>query len=282
MRRQGESETEATMEMPRVTSSPATGSVFDGVWRPDYPPPGPDAAPDVISFDGRFFECRSCNPPYRAPADGRDHAVQGNPRFATIAITVVDDWTVRQVGRRGGAVVFESTMVVAADGSTMTETRTAVQRAGDVLVPIASKIPGDSREGPRFVRFGMGSVRVGPAEVGAHLVSGRWRVVEQDLVDHDEDTSYQVVDASLRMSDRMGRSFQAPLDGTIAPYQGDPRFTAVTVRMVDDRTIEESNLSGGDVVQVTHWQVDPDGRTMHVRFDDTHGHVMEQTGHKLP
>jgi hypothetical protein len=25
----------------------------------------------------------------------------------------------------------------------------------------------------------------------------------------------------------------------------------------------------------------PDGATLHVRFDDTHGHVMEQTGHKL-
>jgi hypothetical protein len=25
----------------------------------------------------------------------------------------------------------------------------------------------------------------------------------------------------------------------------------------------------------------PDGKTMHVRFDDTHGHVQEQDGHKV-
>ena len=54
------------------------------------------------------------------------------------------------------------------------------------------------------------------------------------------------------------------------------------MRAIDERTIEESNLDGDAVVQVTRWQIDPDGRTMHVRFDDTHGHVMEQTGHRLP
>jgi len=39
---------------------------------------------------------------------------------------------------------------------------------------------------------------------------------------------------------------------------------------------------GDAVALVTRWHVDADGRTMHARFDDTHGHVMEQTGHKLP
>jgi hypothetical protein len=83
-----------------------------------------------------------------------------------------------------------------------------------------------------------------------------------------------------------GRNGRADLpyrgDGAVAPYLGDSRFTGVSVRRIDERTIEESDLSGDAVVQVTRWQVDPDGRTMHVRFDDTHGHVTEQTGHKLP
>jgi hypothetical protein len=46
--------------------------------------------------------------------------------------------------------------------------------------------------------------------------------------------------------------------------------------------MEESNYSGDELVQVTRWHVDPDGTTMHVRFDDTRGHVMDQTGHELP
>jgi len=32
---------------------------------------------------------------------------------------------------------------------------------------------------------------------------------------------------------------------------------------------------------VTRWSIDSDGKTMHARFDDTHGFVQEQTGHKV-
>jgi hypothetical protein len=80
----------------------------------------------------------------------------------------------------------------------------------------------------------------------------------------------------------MGRSYRAKLDGTDAPYQGDSEFTAVSVRMIDTRTIEESDKTAGRVVKISRWTIDPDGKTMHARFDDTHGRIQEQTGHKLP
>jgi hypothetical protein len=51
--------------------------------------------------------------------------------------------------------------------------------------------------------------------------------------------------------------------------------------MVDSRTIEESDKKGGKVVKISRWNVGPDGKTMHVRFDNTHGFVQEQTGHKV-
>ena len=243
--------------------------------------PGSEELPDVLSLAGGIYECHSCHPPYRVAADGEEHVVEGNPRFDTIAITVVDDWTVRQVGRRGGVVVFESTTVVAADGRTTTETRTAAKQVGEVLEPITVTPADEPDSGPRPVLFRLSAARAGSVTPGAHLLSGSWRVVELDLVHHEEDTTYQVAADVLTMSDRMGRSFKAGLDGAIAPYVGDARFTGVSVTLIDERTIEESDLNGDTVVQVTRWQVDPDGRTMHVRFDDTRGHVMEQTGHKL-
>ena len=256
-------------------------SVFDGTWRPYYEPPGPDAAPEVLTLAEGIYECLSCDPPFRVSADGRDHAVEGNPRFESISITVADDWTVRQAGRRRGAVVFESTTIVAVDGNSMTETRTAATKVGDVLVPILSTLAGEIDGEPRPVLFRKSAARVGAAQEGAHLLSGSWRVVELDLVNHDEDTTYRIADGALTMADRMGRSFLARLDGPVAPYRGDARFTGVSVRLIDEWTIEESNLNGDTIIQVTRWHVDPDGRTMHVRFDDTHGHVMEQTGYKL-
>jgi hypothetical protein len=256
-------------------------SVFDGTWRPDYDPSDSQEAPDVLELSGGTYHCHSCDPPFSVPADGQDHVVQGHPKFDTIAITVLDDWSIRKVGHRGAAVVFESTTVVAADGQTTTEEYTAVMKVGEDVVPITAPLMPGTGSAARPVLFGVTARRVGSAMPGAHLLSGRWKVLERDLVNHDEDTTYLVADGSLKMVDALGRSFRAKLDGTMAPYRGDPRFTGVSVRLIDDRTIEESDLSRETVVQVTRWSVDPDGTTMHVRFDDTRGHVMEQTGHKV-
>jgi hypothetical protein len=249
-----------------MASSPAifAQSLFDGTWRPDPQRPGPDEKPDVLTLSNGMYECQSCRPPYRVAADGQDHAVSGNPRFDTVAITIVDSHTVLKTARRNGAIVVESRTVVAADGNSKTETQTV---AG---------------VGPRPFHFAAKATRVTPAAAGSHALSGSWRVLEADLVNHDEDTTYRVADGTLTMNDRMGRSFAVKLDGTVAPYRGDDRYTGVAARWIDDRTIEESDRNGDSVVLVAQWQVEPDGRTMHVRFDDTHGHVMEQTGHKLP
>ncbi|HET9613887.1 MAG TPA: hypothetical protein VFP22_03655 [Candidatus Limnocylindrales bacterium] len=256
-------------------------SPFDGTWRPRYEPPRPDTLPDVHSLADGVFECQSCHPPFRVPADGGPHAVDANPRFEWLEVTVADDRTVQLTGRRNGAVTYRSTMHVAADGDHLTETYTAVMPVGDVLVPITSNVRAGAGGEPEMVMFRAVSERVGSKTPGAHLVSGRWRVLEIDLLDHDEDTTYRLADGRLSMSDRLGRSYTAQVDGAIAPYVGDPRFTGVSVRQIDEWTIEESNLSGDAVVQVTTWHVDADGQTMHVRFDDTHGGVMEQAGYRI-
>ena len=213
--------------MAGASRSPAPESIFDGTWRPHYEPPGPDELPDVLSLAGGIFECHSCRPPYRVAADGAEHAVEGNPRFETLAVTVVDDRTVRLVGRRGGASRRTSRRwSLAPTATTMTETRTAAKQVGASWC--RSCDPG--RRGRRPDRDPSCSASPPPASdrptAGAHLLSGTWKVVELDLLNHDEDTTYRIADGSLAMSDRMGRSFTARLDGSIAPYVGDPRFTA--------------------------------------------------------
>ena len=51
--------------------------------------------------------------------------------------------------------------------------------------------------------------------------------------------------------------------------------------MKDGRTIVESDFNKGHVVKIATWTLSPDGTTMHVRFDDTKGHIQEQDGHKV-
>ena len=54
----------------------------------------------------------------------------------------------------------------------------------------------------------------------------------------------------------------------------------MSVKRIDSHTIEESDKKDGKVVKISLWAVSSDGNTMHVRFDDTHGDVQEQNGHK--
>jgi hypothetical protein len=105
--------------------------------------------------------------------------------------------------------------------------------------------------------------------------------VEADLPNHEEDTTYRVVAGVLSMRDGFGRGYDAPLNGMPAPYLGDPRFTTVSVRQVDDWTFEELDRSGDQTVLNTRWRVDPDGRTIHVRFQHATGLVQEQDGQRI-
>ncbi len=153
--------------------------------------------------------------------------------------------------------------MVSADGTTKTEVQTIYDMA------------------PRPIEFATHSTRVSAGPRGSHTISGEWRVTDGDLTNHAEDTIIQVTDNALSMSDRMGRTFSAKLDGTDAPYHGSHEFTSLSLKVIDKNTIEESDKKDGNIVKISLWSIGPDGKTMHVRFDDTHGHVQEQDGHKL-
>lgn len=238
--------------------------LFDGIWRPD--PQHPDRPPDELELVDGMYACLSAEPPYRVPADGQAHPVEGQGSFDTLAITIPDQRTVRRVATLDGNVVLEATAVVSPDGTEKTELQ---------------RLPGMG-PGPGVV-VSIRSMRLGtvaPAE--RHAICGRWKVVEFDLPNHEEDTEYRIVDGVLSMHDGFGRSFEAPLDGTSVPYVGDTRFASVSVRWIDEATIEEVDRDAdGAVFLTTQWHVDPDRRTMHVRFEYASGLVQEQAGQRI-
>ena len=247
-------------------SAPAWAeSVFEGTWRPEYPQKfGPGQKHDVIDLKNGVYECHSCMPPYSQKADGLDHAVSNDPDYDTRRISILDARTVLRTARKGGKVVVESKLIAAADGATLTELQTVMMF---------------SPTHPTVVRIR--SRRIGPGGPGSHPVSGEWQRLDYDLPNNDEDTTFHVEGDTLSMSDKFGRSFSARLDGSDAPYVGSPDFTSVSVKLVDARTIEERDKNGGKVVKITRWAVDPNGTTIHARFDDTHGRIQEQAGHKV-
>jgi hypothetical protein len=238
-------------------------SLFDGTWRPDPQRPGPDAPVEELLLADGAYACLTCSPPYRVAADGQAHPIDAAKPGDTVAISVIDDRTVRRVVERDGVRVVEATTVLSPFGHTKRETQHRLD------------------SGPVGLDFEITSRRVADGPAGAHRLSGRWQVVEADLPNHEEDTSYRIADGVLSMRDGFGRSFDAPLDGTVVPYRGDSRFTTVSCRQLDDATIEEVDRRGQELVLTTTWRVDPDGRTIHVRFEYANGLVQDQDGQRL-
>jgi hypothetical protein len=238
-------------------------SAFEGTWRPDPQRPSHPGKPQTAELIHGEYECPSCTPPYKIKADGHDQPLQGNPYYDTIGIAVIDDHTITKTGKKDGNVTLDSKVTVSADGATKTEVQT---QTGSTPLPMELTVT---------------YARVSPGKPGSHAVSGAWRITEVDVTNHAEDTTFKVNAGTLSMSDRMGRSFAAKFDGTRAPYKGSDEFDGVSLKLIDERTIEESDLKDGKVVKISRWALSPDGQTLHARFDDTHGHIQEQDGHKV-
>jgi hypothetical protein len=238
-------------------------SVFNGTWRPDPEVYSSARKPDVVELANGYYDCQTCTPPYKIKADGLDQAISGNPYYDSLSITTVDQRKVMKTAKKSGKTIAESEIVVSADGKTATERQTVYFMA------------------PRPIEMTTRSLRVSAGSLGSHLISGTWRATDAEVSNHAEDTIFKISGDTLEMSDRMGRSFAAKLDGTEAPYKGSDEFSSVTLKKIDDHTIEESDRRGGKVVKISLWSIGHDGMTMHVRFDNTQGYVQEQTGHKV-
>jgi hypothetical protein len=202
-------------------------------------------------------------PPYKVRADGHDHPLQGNPFYDTINIAVIDTHAITKTGKKDGKVTLDAKVTVSADGATKTEVQTQI---GSTPFPIEITVK---------------YARVSAGKPGSHAVSGGWQMTEADVSNHAEDTTFKVSGDALSMIDRMGRSFTAKFDGTPAPYKGSDGFKRVSLKLVDERTIEESDLNDDKVVKISRWALSPDGQTIHARFDDMPGHIQEQDGHKV-
>jgi endonuclease YncB( thermonuclease family) len=80
--------------------------------------------------------------------------------------------------------------------------------------------------------------------------------------------TYKVDGDSLTMSNPTGQTYTAKLDGTDAPYKGDPGTTSVSLRRVDKNTLEETDKRDGKVINVSRMTVAADGKSMTIAFDD--------------
>jgi hypothetical protein len=127
----------------------------------------------------------------------------------------------------------------------------------------------------------MTRVKDGPA--GANLISGSWRAEKMEQsTESGLLWTYQISNDQIMMTTPTGQSYTAKLDGSDAPYKGDPGITSVSVKMRGKDTLEETDKRDGKVIYISKMTVSPDGKTMKIVMDDklqgriTKGDAMKQ------
>jgi len=227
-------------------------SQFNGTWKFSPSSLQFDKKPDEYLLQDGMYDCKTCVPPISIKADGMDQKVTGHPYFDTMSVKAVDDHNVEVTTKRAGKVVGTEKESISADGKMLTVHWTD---------------SGNPSGGTQSGTFMMTRVKAGPA--GANLISGSWRAEKaEQSTESGLLWTFKINNDEVMMSTPTGQSYTAKLDGSDAPYTGDPRITSVSVKMLGKDTLEETDKRDGKTLYITKMTVPPNGKTMKIVMDD--------------
>ena len=225
-------------------------SPFDGTWMTKLDTAKFPTKPDKYTLSNNMYECLTCVPKVAVKADGNDQKVTGHPYYDTIAVHVVDASSIEIIQKKDGKTMLTDTETVSADGSTLTD-----------------KFTDQTEDKP--VTGEVTSTRVSKGPAGAHAVSGAWHTSKVNSVsDNGLTVTYQATADELKMSDPNGESYDAKFDGKEYPVQGDPGHTMVSLKRINEQTIEETDKHDGKVDSIERMTVSPDGKSINVVIND--------------
>ena len=230
----------------------AAQNAFDGTWKVDMGTAKyPDKPTEYLLQDG-MYHCKTCVPAIDVKADGQDQKVTGQPYYDMMSIKVVDDRTVEEIDKKNGKTVATSKEWVSAEGNSL------LWEFSDSSATNGATVTGTGH-----------ATRVAKGPAGSHAISGSWRIAKMDtLSENAMSFTYKVSGDSLTMTNQTGQSYTAKLDGTEAPYKGDPGTTSVSVKKTGPNTMEETDKRDGKVMSVARMTVSADGKTMKIVADD--------------
>jgi hypothetical protein len=247
-----------------ISASASAQSAFDGTWKFQIDKAQLSKKPDVYLLQDGIYYCKTCAPPIEVKADGQDQKVTGHPYFDTHSVKVLDDRTIEETSKKDGKLVRTSKTTVSPDGQTLTLVYTDNSTSSNT--PVSGK--GES-------------VREANGPAGAHAISGSWRKTKLDFSENSLLVTFKLEGDTFSMSNPTGQSYTAKLDGTDAPYLGDPGTTTVSVKRTGKNTIEESDKRDGKIVSVASIIVAPDGKSLNiVVVDKLHGTTNEYPAQK--
>jgi hypothetical protein len=235
-------------------------SAFDGTWKVDINKAQLPKKPDVYLLQGGMYNCKTCVPPVEIKADGQDQKVIGQPYYDTASIKILDDQSIEETNKKDGKTVASSKWTVSPDGNTLTIVFT------DSSATNADPVTGKGE-----------ATRVAKGPAGSHAISGSWQASKMENISENALlTTFKLEGDTFTMNSPTGQSYTAKLDGTDAPYKGDPGTTSVSVKRLGKNSIEETDKRDGKVISVARMTVAPDGKSMTIAITDKlHGTTYE-------
>jgi hypothetical protein len=239
-------------------------SRFNGTWEMKMDTLRFSGTPEEYLFDKEMYHCLSCIPKVDVKTDGADHKVAGYANYDTLAVRILDSNSVEFTMKKEGKPTFECTETVSSDGQTMTEEFTNTMEAETVTG-----------------KAGFTRASKGPA--GAHALSGGWQMeTVKNATRAGTLTTCQTTAGGMKFSDG-SQSYEAKFDVTDLPASGDSAHTTVSLKLIDDYTIEEISKQGGKVIGLKRMTVSQDGKSMKVEsVDKKRGTTMAYTAEKQP
>jgi len=227
-------------------------SLLDGTWKLDVNSIQFDPKANVYLLQSGMYECRTCAPPIKIKADGTDQKVTGDPYTDSMSFKLIDEHNAETTSKKDGKIVGTSKVVLSADGKTLTTDWT-----------YSGNPNGETQTGHYTEK------RMGMAPSGGHLMSGSWQFESENASENtDLNWTYKVSGNEVTMTNRGGQSYTAKLDGTDAPFKGDPGTTTISVRMIGKNKYEETLKRDGKVITVNTSTISDEGKTLSIVSED--------------
>src|SRR5580658_1089603 len=232
------------------------GTGFDGTWKTNMASLKATGKPLVLLLAAGEYSCSSCNPPYTVKADGAAHKVTGQAYFDTAQVKVTGPSSAEIVLKQGSKEIVRFSDTVSADGT------------------LTSKVT--NHMGTETATDELTAKRMGAVPADSHPLSGSW--LEQEHVAGDlRPVQYRMTADGFQMR-WSGQSYDAKFDGKEYPVVGDPGKTTVSLKKIDDATVEETDHRQGKVVDEIRLALAQDGNTITVIDSDVaHGQTINYT-----
>jgi hypothetical protein len=237
-------------------------TLFNGTWEMKMDTLQFSGPPEEYLLVKGTYHCETCVPKVDVETDGTDHKVSGHP-YDTLAVRILDNHSIKFTMKKDGKTTFECVETVSPDDRSMTEEFTNTSEVETVTGKA-------------------GFTRLAQGPPGSHSLSGKWSMqTVKNATSAGTLTTYQTIANGMKISDG-STSYEVKFDGKDYPADGDSHST-VSLKLVDEYTIEETDKQDGKVMTVARMTISKDGKSMRVESSDKkRGSTMTYTAERRP